>query len=113
MVLRVGGGRILSNATILKLPGRHVLVYVRAGEDVGWRLSQIEGALTRNRRPIHRLRGDFTQLKENINLVVTFGGDGTFLQAASLFPHEAPTFLPISGGTLGFMLPWGRFVIFG
>jgi NADH kinase len=41
----------------------------------------------------------------NPDFVVTVGGDGTLLRAASLFPKDSPTFLPISGGTLGFMLP--------
>lgn len=40
------------------------------------------------------------------DLVISAGGDGTLLRAASYFPGEhAPTFLPISGGSLGFMLP--------
>ena len=39
------------------------------------------------------------------DLVITYGGDGTLLRASSLFPKKSPVLLPISGGTLGFMLP--------
>lgn len=40
------------------------------------------------------------------DLVVTIGGDGTFLHAASIFTNsKPPLYLPISSGTLGFMLP--------
>lgn len=42
------------------------------------------------------------------DVVVTVGGDGTLLHAASHFPKEAPPFLPVSAGTLGFMLPFSK-----
>lgn len=44
---------------------------------------------------------------ENIDLVVTFGGDGTILHASSLFSAGAvPPVLSFSLGTLGFLLPF-------
>ncbi|KAG2137217.1 ATP-NAD kinase-like domain-containing protein [Suillus cothurnatus] len=44
---------------------------------------------------------------ENIDLVVTLGGDGTILHAASLFSLGAvPPVLSFSMGTLGFLLPF-------
>lgn len=43
------------------------------------------------------------------DLVISSGGDGTLLRAASYFPSgHAPTFLPVSGGSLGFMLPLSK-----
>ncbi|KAG1716202.1 hypothetical protein ID866_942 [Astraeus odoratus] len=42
-----------------------------------------------------------------VDLVVTLGGDGTILHAASLFSHGAvPPVLSFSMGTLGFLLPF-------
>lgn len=44
---------------------------------------------------------------EKIDLVVTLGGDGTILHAASLFSLGAvPPVLSFSMGTLGFLLPF-------
>ncbi|KAG6836561.1 hypothetical protein H0H93_006788 [Arthromyces matolae] len=44
---------------------------------------------------------------ESIDLVVTFGGDGTILHASSLFSAGAvPPVLSFSMGTLGFLLPF-------
>ena len=43
---------------------------------------------------------------EVADLVVTVGGDGTMLHAASHYPNKSPVFLPLSKGTLGFMLPF-------
>lgn len=43
--------------------------------------------------------------KATPDLVITVGGDGTLLRAASMFPSTRITFLPIAAGTLGFMLP--------
>ncbi|KIK61049.1 hypothetical protein GYMLUDRAFT_43147 [Collybiopsis luxurians FD-317 M1] len=44
---------------------------------------------------------------ENIDLVVTLGGDGTILHASSLFSSGAvPPVLSFSLGTLGFLLPF-------
>lgn len=46
---------------------------------------------------------------ENIDLVVTLGGDGTILHAASLFSLGAvPPVLSFSMGTLGFLLPFRK-----
>jgi NADH kinase len=44
---------------------------------------------------------------EKIDLIVTFGGDGTILHASSLFSAGAvPPVLSFSMGTLGFLLPF-------
>lgn len=44
---------------------------------------------------------------ENIDLIVTLGGDGTILHASSLFKVGAvPPVLSFSMGTLGFLLPF-------
>lgn len=46
---------------------------------------------------------------EKIDLVVTLGGDGTILHAASLFSLGAvPPVLSFSMGTLGFLLPFRK-----
>lgn len=45
-----------------------------------------------------------------VDLVMTLGGDGTILHAASLFSHGAvPPVLSFSMGTLGFLLPFREF----
>lgn len=47
---------------------------------------------------------------ENIDLVVTLGGDGTILHASSLFSAGAvPPVLSFSMGTLGFLLPFREY----
>lgn len=45
---------------------------------------------------------------EKVDLVVTFGGDGTILHAASLFStsEKVPPILSFSMGTLGFLSEW-------
>jgi NAD kinase len=44
-------------------------------------------------------------------LVVTLGGDGTILHASSLFSAGAvPPVLSFSMGTLGFLLPFRKFM---
>lgn len=44
---------------------------------------------------------------EQIDLVVTLGGDGTILHASSLFKSgQVPPVLSFSMGTLGFLLPF-------
>lgn len=46
--------------------------------------------------------------RRKVDLAITVGGDGTLLHAASRFRHQSPLFLPISLGTLGFMLPFSK-----
>ena len=41
-----------------------------------------------------------------VDLIVTFGGDGTILHASSLFPYQVPPILSFSLGSLGFLLPF-------
>ena len=41
-----------------------------------------------------------------IDLIVCFGGDGTVLHTASLFPGPVPPMLPVAMGSLGFMTPF-------
>jgi len=49
-----------------------------------------------------------SQLHQKVDLVVTFGGDGTILHAASLFAlsNKVPPILSFSMGTLGFLGEW-------
>lgn len=49
-----------------------------------------------------------TALQEKVDLIVTFGGDGTILHAASLFTtaSSVPPILSFSMGTLGFLGEW-------
>ncbi len=46
--------------------------------------------------------------RRKVDLAITVGGDGTLLHAASRFRRTSPVFLPISSGTLGFMLPFSK-----
>ncbi|CAL5352410.1 unnamed protein product [Camellia sinensis] len=45
-------------------------------------------------------------LHEKVDLVVTLGGDGTVLWAASMFKGPVPPLVPFSLGSLGFMTPF-------
>ncbi|XP_076951666.1 NAD(H) kinase 1-like [Bidens hawaiensis] len=45
-------------------------------------------------------------LHEKVDLVVTLGGDGTVLWAASMFKGPVPPIVPFSLGSLGFMTPF-------
>ncbi|EXJ75607.1 NAD+ kinase [Cladophialophora psammophila CBS 110553] len=49
-----------------------------------------------------------SQYQDKVDLVVTFGGDGTILHAASLFATSShvPPILSFSMGTLGFLSEW-------
>ncbi|GMH11471.1 hypothetical protein Nepgr_013312 [Nepenthes gracilis] len=49
---------------------------------------------------------DVLLLHTKVDLVVTLGGDGTVLWAASLFKGPAPPVVPFSLGSLGFMTPF-------
>ncbi|XP_078442768.1 NAD kinase 1 [Wolffia australiana] len=48
---------------------------------------------------------DISDLHTKVDLVVTLGGDGTVLWAASLFKGPLPPVVPFSLGSLGFMTP--------
>ncbi|MFS7906821.1 putative phosphotransferase with an alcohol group as acceptor [Helianthus anomalus] len=50
-------------------------------------------------------------LHEKVDFIVTLGGDGTVLWAASLFKGPVPPIVPFSMGSLGFMTPF-RILIF-
>lgn len=41
-----------------------------------------------------------------MDVIVCFGGDGTVLHTASLFPGPVPPMLPVGMGSLGFMTPF-------
>nr|KYP68037.1 NAD(H) kinase 1 [Cajanus cajan] len=45
-------------------------------------------------------------LHDKVDLVVTLGGDGTVLWAASMFKGPVPPIVPFSLGSLGFMTPF-------
>nr|GEX64815.1 NAD(H) kinase 1-like isoform X3 [Tanacetum cinerariifolium] len=49
---------------------------------------------------------DISLLHENVDFVVTLGGDGTVLWAASMFEGPVPPIVPFSLGSLGFMTPF-------
>ncbi len=51
--------------------------------------------------------GTHQKIAKKADLIVTLGGDGTILRAASLFSRElVPPILSFSLGTLGFLLPY-------
>jgi NADH kinase len=43
---------------------------------------------------------------DDIDVVLTLGGDGTVLHAASLFPRDCPPFVSFAFGTVGFLTPF-------
>ncbi|WOK96046.1 NAD kinase 3 [Canna indica] len=49
---------------------------------------------------------EIKHLHSKVDLVVTLGGDGTVLWAASLFKGPVPPLVPFSLGSLGFMTPF-------
>ena len=61
--------------------------------------------------PVYAPRGvdDVALLPKKADVVVAFGGDGTFLRAASLFAQSAsvPPVLAFNMGTIGFLGEWG------
>ncbi|KAG5931528.1 hypothetical protein E4U53_001720 [Claviceps sorghi] len=59
--------------------------------------------------PVHEADGrDVSSLANTIDVIATFGGDGTVLRAASLFKlhGSVPPILSFSMGTLGFLGEW-------
>ncbi|GMN26243.1 hypothetical protein TIFTF001_001231 [Ficus carica] len=57
---------------------------------------------------VHTWKDDneITLLHRKVDLVVTLGGDGTVLWAASMFKGPVPPIVPFSLGSLGFMTPF-------
>ncbi|XP_024025245.1 NAD(H) kinase 1 isoform X1 [Morus notabilis] len=57
---------------------------------------------------VHTWKDDneITHLHRKVDLVVTLGGDGTVLWAASMFKGPVPPVVPFSLGSLGFMTPF-------
>lgn len=53
-------------------------------------------------------KGEYTRV---IDFAITLGGDGTMLHVSSLFPKAAPPVLSFSLGTLGFLMPFGKYSI--
>lgn len=49
---------------------------------------------------------EISRLHTKVDLVVTLGGDGTVLWAASMFKGPVPPMVPFSLGSLGFMTPF-------
>ncbi|KAL3828207.1 hypothetical protein ACJIZ3_017009 [Penstemon smallii] len=49
---------------------------------------------------------DLLLLQTKVDLIVTLGGDGTVLWAASMFKGPVPPIVPFSLGSLGFMTPF-------
>ncbi|XP_039059245.1 NAD(H) kinase 1-like isoform X2 [Hibiscus syriacus] len=49
---------------------------------------------------------EITHLHMKVDLVITLGGDGTVLWAASMFKGPVPPIVPFSLGSLGFMTPF-------
>jgi NAD+ kinase len=45
---------------------------------------------------------------DNIDLVVTLGGDGLLMHAAHIFSGPVPPVLSVAGGSLGFLTPFAR-----
>eukprot|EP00252_Welwitschia_mirabilis_P025954 TRINITY_DN8302_c0_g1_i1.p1 TRINITY_DN8302_c0_g1~~TRINITY_DN8302_c0_g1_i1.p1 ORF type:complete len:534 (+),score=96.31 TRINITY_DN8302_c0_g1_i1:449-2050(+) len=51
-------------------------------------------------------KDEVASLHEKIDIVITLGGDGTILWAASMFKGPVPPIVPFSLGSLGFMTPF-------
>ncbi len=49
----------------------------------------------------------YVEVYENPEYVISFGGDGTFLDAVQVFGNE-PVYIPVNMGTLGFYSSWGK-----
>ena len=53
-------------------------------------------------KPYHK-QTDFSFKVNNVDLIITIGGDGTLLYAASMFQHSMPPVIAFSMGSLGFL----------
>ncbi|GAU35762.1 hypothetical protein TSUD_61220 [Trifolium subterraneum] len=51
---------------------------------------------------------EILKLHTKVDLVITLGGDGTVLWAASMFKGPVPPIVPFSLGSLGFMTPFSK-----
>jgi NAD+ kinase len=49
---------------------------------------------------------EISLLHTKVDLLITLGGDGTVLWAASMFKGPVPPIVPFSMGSLGFMTPF-------
>ena len=59
------------------------------------------GSVFAQLKPYHK-KNDITY-KSNVDLIITIGGDGTLLYAASMFQHSMPPVIALSMGSLGFL----------
>lgn len=50
---------------------------------------------------------DYEEVSENPDYVISFGGDGTFLDAVQIYGY-GPIYIPVNMGTLGFYSSWGK-----
>ncbi len=50
---------------------------------------------------------DFIEVTKEPEYVISFGGDGTFLDAVQIFGYN-PIYIPVNMGTLGFYSSWGK-----
>lgn len=85
-------------------------VNIMVNEDV---IDELNHEIANNNRKVQTIDntvlycGDESQLVRKTDLVVSLGGDGTILRAASRFQNvPAPPILSFSLGTLGFLLPF-------
>ncbi|ETI23012.1 hypothetical protein G647_04808 [Cladophialophora carrionii CBS 160.54] len=82
-------------------PNVNTLVEPRVSDELGSDLLEQHFTLPASDQSRH-------QYHEKVDLVVTFGGDGTILHASSLFATatQVPPVLSFSMGTLGFLSEW-------
>ncbi|EXJ79688.1 NAD+ kinase [Capronia epimyces CBS 606.96] len=90
-----------SNHVMTTYPDVNILVEPQVSAEIG-------DALPRHHCSPHGSPLSRQQYQDKVDLVVTFGGDGTILHAASIFATapEVPPILSFSMGTLGFLSEW-------
>lgn len=93
--------RDFANHVTSTYPNMNIILETDTADEVEKRLSA--DVFTSSRDELLR-----SSYNEKVDLVVTFGGDGTILHAASLFATAAmvPPVLSFSMGTLGFLGEW-------
>ncbi len=97
-------------ATAVRFGGRGAISVVVATKEGCERSQGVAGKVLAALKDIERRAGrqivtTAASSPAAADLIISIGGDGTLLRAASAFPGACPPILPIHAGRLGFMLP--------
>lgn len=88
-----GARKFLVQAALYLFREKHFSIYVE-----GYAIAELKN--------LAFLKEFIDKSRTTVDFVLAFGGDGTLLHIAKLFPQECPPVIPFSMGSLGFLTPF-------